>query len=145
MKKQLNPTIKGHLIRSVFYVLLLLAVCVIPFSLAQRSTSKHGAALSRASAVPNQSVRASEIARARLHRLPAPTTSALRGQANTQNQLRRGPAFVEIGKISTSQLATPKAPAVVLYDQYNNSTGTAFETNFHADAPEVVDYMADDF
>jgi hypothetical protein len=38
VKKQINPTIKAHLIRSAFYVLLLLAVCVIPFALAQRNT-----------------------------------------------------------------------------------------------------------
>jgi hypothetical protein len=35
MKKQIDPTIKAHLIRSAFYVLLFLAVCVIPFALAQ--------------------------------------------------------------------------------------------------------------
>ena len=35
MKKQLNPTIKAHLIRSAFYLLLLLGVCAIPFALAQ--------------------------------------------------------------------------------------------------------------
>jgi len=43
MKKQINPTIKAHLIRSAFYLLLLLAVCAIPFALAQsrsRGTSK---------------------------------------------------------------------------------------------------------
>src|SRR2546423_5621928 len=44
MKKQINPTIKAHLIRSAFYVTLLLAVCVIPFALAQRNTTKHSAA-----------------------------------------------------------------------------------------------------
>src|SRR6267378_8442768 len=44
MKKQINPTIKAHLIRSAFYVLLLLAVCVIPFALAQRNTTKRSAA-----------------------------------------------------------------------------------------------------
>src|SRR5262249_50755678 len=38
MKKQTNPTIKAHLIRSAFYVVLLLVVCVIPFALAQRNT-----------------------------------------------------------------------------------------------------------
>jgi N-acetylneuraminic acid mutarotase len=46
MKKQINPTIKAHLIRSVFYLLLLLAVCAIPFALAQsrsRGTTKPGA------------------------------------------------------------------------------------------------------
>jgi len=37
MKKQINPTIKAHLIRSAFYLLLLMAICVIPFALAQRN------------------------------------------------------------------------------------------------------------
>jgi hypothetical protein len=43
MKKQINPTIKAHLIRGAFYLLLLLAVCAIPFVLAQprsRGTTK---------------------------------------------------------------------------------------------------------
>jgi hypothetical protein len=40
MKKQINPTIKAHLTRSAFYVLLLVAVCVIPFALAQRNAIK---------------------------------------------------------------------------------------------------------
>ena len=29
MKKQINPTIKAHLIRGAFYLLLLVAVCAI--------------------------------------------------------------------------------------------------------------------
>jgi Kelch motif len=44
MKKQINPTIKAHLIRSAFYVILLLAVCVIPFALAQRNTTRRSVA-----------------------------------------------------------------------------------------------------
>ena len=40
MKKQVNPTTKAHLIRGVFYLLLLIAVCAIPFALAQRNTNK---------------------------------------------------------------------------------------------------------
>jgi Kelch motif len=44
MKKQINPNIKAHLIRSAFYVLLLLAVCAIPFALAQRNTTKRSVA-----------------------------------------------------------------------------------------------------
>jgi hypothetical protein len=44
MKKQINPTIKAHLIRSAFYVLLLVAVCVIPFALAQRKTARQSLA-----------------------------------------------------------------------------------------------------
>jgi N-acetylneuraminic acid mutarotase len=40
MKKQHNSSIKAHLIRGAFYLLLLLAVCAIPFALAQRNTTK---------------------------------------------------------------------------------------------------------
>ena len=40
MKKQINPTLKAHLIRSAFYLLLLLAVCAIPFAVAQRNKPK---------------------------------------------------------------------------------------------------------
>jgi hypothetical protein len=35
MKTQTNPTIKAHLLRGAFYLLLLLAVYAIPFALAQ--------------------------------------------------------------------------------------------------------------
>jgi hypothetical protein len=37
MKKQINHTIKAHLLRSALILLPLLAVCVIPFALAQRT------------------------------------------------------------------------------------------------------------
>ena len=37
MKRQINPTIKAHLLRSALIVLPLLAVCVVPFALAQRT------------------------------------------------------------------------------------------------------------
>src|SRR5438477_11616753 len=39
MKKQINPSNKAHLIRGACYLLLLLAICVIPFALAQRTTA----------------------------------------------------------------------------------------------------------
>ena len=47
MKKQIDPTIKAHLIRGAFYLLLVLAVCAIPFALAQsrsRGTAKRSVA-----------------------------------------------------------------------------------------------------
>ncbi len=44
MKKQINPTIKAHLLRSAFYLLLLVAVCAIPFALAQRNAAKRSVA-----------------------------------------------------------------------------------------------------
>src|SRR5437762_6116297 len=40
MKKQTNPNIQAHLLRSAFHLILLVVVCVIPFALAQQTTSK---------------------------------------------------------------------------------------------------------
>ena len=52
MKKQINPTIKAHLIRGAFYLLLLLAVCAIPFALAQRNTTKRSLTVARPAVRP---------------------------------------------------------------------------------------------
>ena len=60
MKKQ-NSSIKAHLIRSAFYVLLLLAVCVIPFALAQsrsRGIAKQSLAASKSPISPFASLSA---------------------------------------------------------------------------------------
>jgi len=40
VKKSTKLTIRAHLLRGAFYFLLLLAVCLIPFALAQRTTAK---------------------------------------------------------------------------------------------------------
>jgi hypothetical protein len=40
VKERINPAIKAHLIRGAFYLILLLALCPIPFALAQRGASK---------------------------------------------------------------------------------------------------------
>ena len=43
MKKQLNPSLKAHLLRRTCYLILLVAVCVIPLALGQRATTKQSA------------------------------------------------------------------------------------------------------
>jgi hypothetical protein len=43
VKAHISSTIKAHLIRGAFYLLLLLAVCVIPFTLGQRTTGERSA------------------------------------------------------------------------------------------------------
>jgi len=40
MKRRINPPVEAHLIRGAFYLLFLLALWAIPFSLAQRTTAK---------------------------------------------------------------------------------------------------------
>src|SRR5947208_1402128 len=40
MKQQIKHSIKAYLIRGAFYLLLLIAICAIPFALAQRGAAK---------------------------------------------------------------------------------------------------------
>ena len=41
MKKQIDSNVKAHLVRSAFYLLLLVTVVVIPFALGQRATKQN--------------------------------------------------------------------------------------------------------
>jgi len=71
MKKQTNSTIKAHLIRGAFYLLLLVAVCAIPFALAQRNASKRSVAKPNLSAI------------AKLRQTAPPLTRAISAPAAT--------------------------------------------------------------
>jgi hypothetical protein len=42
MKREIATSTKAHLVRGAFYLLLLVAVCLIPFALAQRATGERG-------------------------------------------------------------------------------------------------------
>src|SRR6266480_1451988 len=44
MKRQINPSSKAHLLRSAFILLSLLAICAIPFAVAQRKTTERSGA-----------------------------------------------------------------------------------------------------
>src|SRR6266496_4194241 len=126
MKERTDWSISAHLLWSALIVVPLLAVCAIPFGLVRpRAVDAHGWIAARERAVSTGE--------------PAMT------QTTTTDQPRRGPAFVETGDESESQVPTPQAPSVVLYDQYNNITDTNFESNYYTDAPTRTDYMADDF
>lgn len=52
MRKQSNTTIKAHLIRGALYLLLLLAVCAIPFALAQATATPTASPSATATASP---------------------------------------------------------------------------------------------
>ena len=43
MKQCSKPAIRGHLLRGAFYLILLVAICMIPFALGQRATTKQSA------------------------------------------------------------------------------------------------------
>src|SRR6266478_5728094 len=81
MKKQINPTIRAHLIRGAFYLLLLFALCVIPFAFGRRATSTQSGTLLaffRAEAATNVSQRTLTFAeRVAYQRLSTKFTGAI--------------------------------------------------------------------
>jgi hypothetical protein len=82
MKKQINPTIKAHLIRGAFYLLLLLAVWAIPFALAQRNVK-------RSASSPAAAAKAA-LAAAEVQRNP---DTANQAQVPLRNPALHGTAF----------------------------------------------------
>jgi hypothetical protein len=122
MKKQNNQSIKAHLIRSALYVLLLVAVCVIPFALAQRTATSR-------SITPATS------------RDINPATAPPSTEAD-QTQPTAASGTIDVPSIVPP---FPKAPQVVLYDQYDNASliGT-FSVTF-TDIPPFNSDLADDF
>ena len=133
MKKQINPTIKAHLIRGAFYMLLLLAVCAIPFALAQRNSSKRSLARPNAAGtkfVPAKARPGMQFSTAGRHAPPydGPTFpySSVRTEGSaTKVALPNLPRTSHEPLNSSGPLAAhllipparPKAPQVVLYDQ----------------------------
>ena len=83
MKKQSNSTIKAHLLRGAFLLLLLLAVCMIPFARGQRNTGKRNIA-AQASRFSN--VNGTVPVAAKLNRMaPVGTASPGRSDMPTHN------------------------------------------------------------
>ena len=161
MKKQINPTIKAHLIRGAFYLLLLVAVCAIPFALAQRnklsSTRAHAikapptkAQIAAASGKSFQSGAPGSLVGRAAARKPATGQNAL------PYDVRSAPNLPRISRVPqrTSGVRAahvlpipraPKAPQVVLYDQYDNAGGAATLSGTFDDFPTFSADLADDF
>ena len=145
MKKQINPTIKAHLIRGAFYLLLLLAVCAIPFALAQsrsRGTAKRSMATPNAPANKDLSRATGPVI------LPGPASGVV-GHGN-------GPTLPRTSQIPLASSGTvgghiipvpppPGVPQVVLYDQYNNASLAASLSSTFTDFPTFNADLADDF
>jgi hypothetical protein len=186
MKKQINPTIKAHLIRGAFYLLLLLAVCAIPFALAQRNTTKRSpatpkptanlAAAGPVAAAPSTGaarpldkqtaakIRQASAAARKSVGAPASLVGASQQaqrksgsvQAQLPNNVPKAPALPRTSQLplkSSGSLGAhmifapppPKAPQVVLYDQYDNAAGTASLSATFTDFPTFSSDLADDF
>jgi len=139
MKKQINPTIKAYLVRSGFYLLLLLAVCAIPFALAQRNTTKRNVTNSGAKTDASANKYMAQRIDGAVSQQPLPNISAIdASHLPTKHSEPSVPVF--------SMPPPPKVPQVTLYDQLNNpgvvSTNSQdFETANNA----FDDFVADDF
>jgi Kelch motif len=113
MKKQINPTIKAYLIRGAFYLLLLLAVCAIPFALAQ--SRSRGAAMGT-------------VARSAVH----PNLTSL-GPAVPQNYtVPVNPDFAPPGVIQGQLSSLPTDGAVALASGATDASGAAVVKNLGA-------------
>jgi len=129
MKKQINISVKAHLVRGAFYLLLLLAVCVIPFALGQRNTGQIAVRPSfQGTSATSQPQLVPYDVRPGLPAGPPRTSS--------------GPAKRRPLRI----LPAPKAPQVVLYDQYDNAGANSTSSqNFEPAFDAFDDFTADDF
>jgi hypothetical protein len=142
MKKQINPTIKAHLIRSAFYLLLLVTVCAIPFALAQRKAAK------RSVATPNVPAN-KDVSRATGPVVLPGADSGVVGNGNAPILPRTSQIpLANSGAIGGHIIPVPPPPGVpqvVLYDQYNNGSSVASLSSTFTDFPTFSADLADDF
>src|SRR5205823_8113962 len=123
MKKQTKHSIKAHLLWSALILLSLLAVCAIPFALAQsrsRGTSKQGVATpaAKTNAPANRyNPQVANRADGAVSDQPLPNISQT--DQSQRSTVTSGPASAY--RIGVPPV--PKLPAVVLYDQYDNDLG----------------------
>jgi len=165
MKKQINPNIKAHLIRSAFYVLLLLAVCVIPFALAQRNITKQRSVAPRSQPKGQVAATKAQLAAKLAQAQSAPASlvgkrqvASQRRSATSQSRLpydvRRAPSLPQVSQVPLNSSAATGARAVhipaapkgsVLYDQYDNASGIATFSGTFTDFVGFDADLADDF
>src|SRR5437867_3562677 len=146
MKKQTKHSIKAHLLWSALILLALLAVCAIPFTLAQsrsRGTSKQSVATPAAKTNAPANMYNPQVANradGAVSDQPLPNISQT-GQSQLSNEATSGPSGVQ----ATGILPGPKAPQVVLYDQYDNDLGNGIVSANRTDNSSLSAEAADNF
>src|SRR5262245_8153138 len=162
MKKQNNNTIKAHLIRGAFYLLLLVAVCAIPFALAQRN--RPGLAKAQATKAPPTKAQKAAASGKVFH---SGAAGALAGRAAASPagrpvsaqlpyDVRTAPSLPRTSQLPQRSIVSPrarvivappppKAPQVVLYDQYDNASANASSSQEFPDFPTFDDFVGEDF
>jgi hypothetical protein len=120
MEKQSAHLLKGHLIRSAFYLVLLLAVCVIPFALGQRNSNKQSVATK-----PNIAVNTNPAVAA--ERVDIPSFTGAAGVSAAHKASLEGPK-PSSGSIGVHRSATLSTPQVVPHDQPSLSAASTTPT-----------------
>ncbi len=134
MKKQINHTINAHLMRGAFYLVLLLAVCAIPFALAQRNATNHSVAQPPAKpnlvlTSPDAGLR-SDVPFLKPQAVPLPKLPAV---CTLDGTLGIAPPGGETGNLAT-RIFRPGAPTVMcnVSPTWPGNTGTGpFIYNVH--------------
>ena len=119
MKKQINPTIKAHLIRGAFYLLLLVAVCAIPFALAQRQQQPSAGNQSAANEGADRGVWKARLARRRERAAQATKLSGVHKAVSKPNadsrllpyDVRSAPSLPRTSQVPLRNIGTIDAPA----------------------------------
>src|SRR6266567_5611435 len=144
MKKQTKHSVKAHLLWSALILLVLVALCAIPFALGQRQATKR--------TVANSSVNMGAAGNQNPMQNAPPSTGAV--GANVAQSPAGIPVTDRVPKVSSGPMgipsfrlpSVPKLPNVTLYDQLNNpgtiSTGSQ---DFEAANDAFDDFTADDF
>ena len=129
-----------------FISLLLLAVCAIPFALAQRNAAKRS--LTKPVAKPNVTAKR-DFSRATGTVTLPDAASGVVGNTTAPTLPRTSQVpLANTGAIGAHVVRIPpypKAPQVVLYDQYNNASTAASLSSTFTDFPTFSADLADDF
>ena len=146
MKKQ-NSSIKAHLLWSALILLSLLAVCAIPFALAQsrsRGTSKQNVIQT-----PQAAPAARNISGTDLSQIPKFPYSSVRTRGSAERPAGQSKLPTKTSGPSVPNFSlppVPKLPAVTLYDQLNNpGTLSTNSQDFEPANAAFSDFTADDF
>jgi Alpha-galactosidase, CBM13 domain len=104
VRKQINPSIKAHLLRSALILLSLIAICAIPFALAQSR--------SRGTAKPSAIKPATQpIPAAKMQNSPPPTDAAIAHQLPQQGE---GASRSDVPFLQPQTALVPGRPAVCI-------------------------------
>src|SRR6478672_7384053 len=151
MKKQTKHSVKAHLLWSALILLVLVAVCAIPFALGQRQATKR--------TVTNSSANIGAAGKENPMQNAPPSSGAI-GVSAAQSPAGI-PVQGQAGLPATSNVAAPASaigvrinppapqlPNVVLYDQINNpapTPGGVTSQDFEAANDAFDSFAADDF